>query len=319
MQCPECSYNQHARQGLTCSNCGYVFTFNPKHPGKLTDGKFLAMIRVASQNDTRYYTQNQLYGVYCRRVPDPRWGCGIAAGLALLLGILLANFLWAAMFLLVGMALAMFLLLSFMRPDVKSPEDFDAWVRSWLQAGKPLTRMLREPGLHEPPPDWSEPDIYDYGAERILIVERDLLVDLFVRNEEHAEHRMLVMAESGYPQYLLPLAQRLLAQRSDLPVFLLHDATTWGREMPARVQREQRFPLRAHPLIDLGFTPEDFRRLKPVERYAPRRGARDLPVDALPGSRLRTGLTLALEQQVPLADLLYDDQRLQGADSGNFG
>ena len=33
--------------------------------------------------------------------------------------------------------------------------------------------MLDEPSLHEPPPDWNEPDIYDYGVERCRIAGGD--------------------------------------------------------------------------------------------------------------------------------------------------
>ena len=50
----------------------------------------------------------------------------------------------------------------------------------WLRTGKTdrLQKMLTTAQLGTPPPDWPEPDIYDYGVERILIVEHDILVDL---------------------------------------------------------------------------------------------------------------------------------------------
>ena len=67
--------------------------------------------------------------------------------------------------------------------------------------------------------------------ERILVVARDLLVDLMINNNRHTDQRILVLAESGYPDYLVPRARQLLEERCDLPVFLLHDATPSGVAM----------------------------------------------------------------------------------------
>ena len=70
MKCPQCSRNhQLGKYGMKCG-CNYHFCFNPKAQGTLglTDGKFLGWVRAASQNDTTYFTRNQLYAVYCRRL-----------------------------------------------------------------------------------------------------------------------------------------------------------------------------------------------------------------------------------------------------------
>lgn len=55
-------------------------------------------------------------------------------------------------------------------------------VARWQAAGKPLDRLLVFPGLEAPLPGAPEPDIFDYGAEVVLIVDDDLAVDLLVRN-----------------------------------------------------------------------------------------------------------------------------------------
>ena len=68
--------------------------------------------------------------------------------------------------------------------------------------------------------------------ERIVIVDRNIYVYLFVRNGMHSEQRALIFAESDYPKYLSDRALELLQRRSDLPIFILHVATTEGSRWP---------------------------------------------------------------------------------------
>lgn len=72
-----------------------------------------------------------------------------------------------------------------------------AWIRTWKAAGKPLAKLLEAPALHAPPAPYREGDIYDYGVERIVIVEHDLLVDLLVMNNQHAEQRALLASSAS--------------------------------------------------------------------------------------------------------------------------
>jgi len=70
--------------------------------------------------------------------------------------------------------------------------------------------MLVKAALHQPPPDFTEPDIYDYGVESILVVDRDILVDVFVKNGFHAQQHVLVISINRYPAYLLAEARKAL-------------------------------------------------------------------------------------------------------------
>ena len=65
MKCPSCGGNHRYRDGMVCS-CGYRFTLDPKRD-QLTDGRFVALVNIASGNDTYYFTKNQLAAAYCRR------------------------------------------------------------------------------------------------------------------------------------------------------------------------------------------------------------------------------------------------------------
>ena len=289
MKCPNCSYNQKVKDGLICNECRYRFSFNPRESATrgMTDGRFLSWVRAASQNDTAYFTRNQLFGVYCRRTYiRPRkyfWDAIVATVIGAIMGFFIPVFPP----LVIAIPFVIFKVFqhiyrgfrAFFDRPVRS--DFDALLNKWESTGQKIERMIEEPALHEPPPEWKEPDIYDYGVERLMIVERDLLVDLYVRNGIHAEQRMLIVSESGYPSYLMPIAKRLLEEQPELPVFLLHDATDYGVKMEERVMATDFLPLEGHPITDLGMFPKDFKLLKRLSTYGGDAGPGRLPVDAM--------------------------------------
>lgn len=326
MKCPECQHDQKYKYGLKCGSCGYGFTFDKRSAVSrgLTDGKFLACVNAASQNGTVWFTSNQLFAAYSRRSyqsPVPSL-IGVLIFLAAAIGVGMHGPVPIA----VGLGVATLLCLSAFAGRVKSNRTtrtrayFDRLVHLWRKDGKPIEKLIDEPSLHEPPPEWSEPDIYDYGVERLLIVERDVLVDLLVRNGIHAEQRALVISESGYPDYLLPVARRVLEEQPDVPIFLLHDATTRGAAMEDRVKSGNVLPVEAHQVIDLGMYPEDFRNLKRMKRVAPENEHRDLPVDSMLLPFMTMGLAAAMTDGIPLG-MLIDQQRQQemAEGSSDFG
>lgn len=318
MKCPECGYNQRAKLGPTCGECSYEFVFNPKESATkgLTDEKFAACIRNANQNGTAYFTRNQLYAVCCRKLYDSplkKIGCGIAFLIvASVLGILDTGFLDVFVTVAALIYIGAGIYAAFRK---FTPADFDILFDKWRSAGKPIKNLIEEPSLHQPPPEWNEPDIYDYGVERLLIVERDILVDLLVRNGQHAEQRMLVISETGYPDYLLPVARRLLEEQPSLPVFLLHDANAHGAGMEERVIASSFLPLDRKNITDLGMYPEDFQKLKRTSRYDPGNASRSLPVDALAMPFLATGLATAMSEGIAFQTMLAQ----QETDSGGGG
>ncbi len=173
--------------------------------------------------------------------------------------------------------------------------------------------------LDEPPPEWSEPDIYDYGVEGILIVEHDLLVDLLVLNGLHSRERVLIVSLDLYPTYLVPVAAELLREREDLPVYLLHDATASGVTMLDRLAATDTFPITNHPTIDLGITPDDVRRLRRLRPMKPKRFDYEAPIDFLLSAELASGLAQAFFHRVSLARVLEEDQADRDGAGGGFG
>ncbi|MCO6042640.1 hypothetical protein NG895_01855 [Aeoliella sp. ICT_H6.2] len=324
MKCPECGHNQKHKYGMTCS-CGYQFALDPKRD-QISDARFLALVANASSNDTYYFTKNQLATAYCRRELK---GCGSGAGLAVFMaigGVMVAMALFAAQAgggMGWGILLALGLLvilgsgwrLLFHRPNRKVME---AAIRKWHAAGRRVPRLLLKPSLHQPPPEWEEPDIYDYGVESILIVERDILVDLFVKNGFHASQRCLVVSETGYPSYIAGRVETLLREQPDLPVYLLHDATRHGGKMIERVERQLQLPPRDRPFIDLGLFPVDVQRIRRLRPLLPAKDDYAIPLDYIGYGMLLSGLSQAFEEQVALAAVL-DTQQAGGYESVSFG
>jgi hypothetical protein len=213
----------------------------------------------------------------------------------------------------VGLVLILVALVSYVKPP--PPFDrFNALVQRWLQK-RDLPRLIQAPSLHQPPPQWQEQDIYDYGVERILVVERDILVDWFVLNNFHAQERTLVIAESGYPSYLKPVAERMLQENPNLPIYLLHDAGADGENMATRIARK---PLLArHTAVDLGLFPNDVKALKRMNFMRLAREDYRMPVDYLPYAVIAPAVGAAMAGNITLAELIAATQAAgEPGDSG---
>lgn len=321
MKCPECSHNQSYSDGMNCKNCHYVFVFDPKKD-KIADGKFIAAINKTSANDTYYFTRNQLYAQLVRKTADttiPLWVViGICA--ALILVGLLVGFPVEIIGIL-GFVAAICLLIAMLnKPIIADQSTAEEFIDRYQRLGKPerLAKLIEKPSLHEPPPEWQEPDIYDYGFERLLIVDDDLLVDLFVKNNFHANERALILSENFYPNYLLPMARRTLEENPQLPVFFLHSSSAEGRRLQERVIASGALPLEGHPLIDLGFKPEDVKKMKNLKGFSLKQNDYAIPVDLLMFTTLTAGIGVALAEQVALGSLLNQPASSEGA-TANFG
>jgi hypothetical protein len=263
----------------------------------MADGRFVALIRKVSANDTYYFTINQLQAESLRRQAIGPWLGIIILAIAtpmLLYGIVSWQndarwlVLVGAVFALVGgLALAAHL---FGPWTGGGRRDMAKIAKKWEGTNGRIEMLIHSPGLGSRPPNWKEPDIYDYGVERVLIVQHPLLVDLFVKNNFHSAQRALVVAADGYPNYLVPLANKLLAERADLPVFVLHDSDSAGQQTLERARRT--YELADRSVTDLGLTPGDVKRIAFFKKTGARGKSYELPVDYLPFERLQT-MTIA--------------------------
>jgi hypothetical protein len=320
MKCPACKATHRRKDGPKCSKCGRPFVFFDRNEG-ITDQRLTWLLDRASAGGTQYFTMNQLATLWAQKVARSHGvgrmvlgGIAIAGGLIALAdpaAALLAAALGAS-----GLALGAWGVARRRNPDEPLTGQLEGWVRKWTKAGHEIPLLLTRPDLGRSPPPFREPDIFEYGVERILIVQHDLLVDLFVRNGLHTKERALVISERGYPRYLRDQAQQLLQRSPTLPVFLLHDADAEGLMMRTRLERSALLPLAGHPVIDTGLSPREVGRIKKLRALAPARRANALPADVLPYALLASGFALAFTERLPLSELV---DRKDPDGSASFG
>ena len=321
MRCPSCGTNHKKKAGNLCS-CGYKFLFRPDAHDGWTDGKFLACVHRASRGDTAYFTADQFFTACCRMWASKRKPViGISAIVIAVLGLLYLawNTFLAGQIPIGGFVFGCFISLvvgligvGHLRYNLPKRRVVDYALKKWIDERGPLDMLITEPRLNDPPPDYEEPDIYDYGVECILIVQHDLMVDEFVLNNMHAEMKALVLSTSGYPWYITERAQQLVLERDDLPVYLLHDATPSGRTM----QDELPIAVPMDRVIDLGLHESDTQNigvLKLVHRKEPSYANR---VSMIPTAALAGLITPAIMEQVAIQEVL--ERRAMAEDSSGF-
>ena len=258
----------------------------------MTDGLFLALQRKASRNDTFYFTENQLYSALAARPPS-RVTQGVA-GVLFVVGAVAGvsasvNGEWLAA-LLVTPIMWLFGWFSLAAAgSVPNRAALEQLVNKWLAAGRDMPRLIRAPALTSPAGPYRENDLFDYGVERIIVVDEDLLVDLLVRNNLHADHRALVISAGGYPRHLRRMAHNLLQQRPDIPVILLHGSGDSAGTMAAEVHASPHLS-HARNIVDAGLFEHQVHASRRLKRAQQKAGSGPLPLDALTLPTLTAGL-----------------------------
>lgn len=304
MKCPSCTRDHKHSYGMKC-NCGYVFALDPKIDG-ISDRRFVSFINRASSNGTFRFTENQLYTEACRKQLDAPFSVlGLFA--VMVVGFVIAAIVFDPMLLVLLLVPTIGTLVwaywRYLRELSRS--KFEGWLKTYVSGQGPIENMITPGGLVEPPSDAVEPDIYDYGVERILFVERPLIVDLLIANNVHMTNRAVIVTTDGYPAYIEPIANRLLEESPELPVFLLHDATNEGMLWAA--DQTTRFMSLKRELVDIGLKPESFKRIKKVRSLRLRKQNWQATIDTLPMAMLAEGISLSLDLGIEIEELLVNE------------
>jgi len=283
--------------------------FDPQVDG-MNDDEFRALLARASEGGRADFTENQFYARYARgRVVVTRyisrrgkfglvmivvglaiwvyalkidWGLTLVAGIAITLGGVAQ----------VGTGVVT-------RRDPAAREPFLRWLEQWL-AVESEPRLLRAPSLAHAGLEYAPPRV-----DALIVVERDLLVDLLLKNGAQARLNALIVAESGYPNALSAEAQRLLDERSELKIIALHDATESGVGMRARLQTSKTLSLNDRALTDVGLFAAEAGQLEELASAYPASHFTQVPVDALSYSTLLAGLKGVLRGALTLSAGIY--------------
>ena len=306
--------------------CGYKFALDPKKPPRFGDNFFQATIRRASANQTQYFTLNQLYTAACSLVVDKaakrRRGCLFffpVGVLAIVIGFFLVPetartvlYIWLGI-LVFGMSMVYFGGRSLPRR-----RDWDTAVRRWQGANKEIPFLIQHPALLDRSAATTEPDLFAYGIERILICERDEIVDLLVLNRFHSEQGTLVVSENGYPSHLFPLAKRTISEVPATKVFLLHDASKTGCQMKLRLFEKGMLTGSNNHLFDLGVDRGHALQNPWFAKLAKANEGR-FPVDLFLPKRLITTLGRAISELLTITAIESKIERQRQAASNDDG
>ncbi len=308
---------------MTCA-CGYHFVFNPKID-RLTDGKFQTVIKQASKNDTYFFTKNQLYTAFCRKSPKPvsvlvLIGIFIVSVFVVIIGLMIGS--WevtvGSVFVAVLFLGALFGIPSSIKKFL-SRDNFDTLLHRWMQVNE-IPKLLVKPQLGAPPAQqWQEPDIFDYGVERILVVEHDILVDLFVKNGFHAEQSCLIISANGYPTYLAQRLPELVKKNKNISIFLLHDFSPTGSTVVNKFLDSHKELFKNARILDVGLFQEDVKKIKVFKRLMLEKEPKRVPVDAIPYAYLALLFSGSISKGIPFSHLLLEWLEDDGDDGGSYG
>ncbi len=256
MRCPDCSHNQKYRDGMRCGKCGYQFICRKKSDG-ISDHTLRHLIGRLSDNGQQAFTMTQLTLELCRY-----WRRKTARNL--IGGLIFYAIITALIAFVAGhwtIPVILLIILSLLTvwsaqrqkttlPLPRARKLIDRYHQAHRITALADGRAFLQPTTADNPQD------LQYAPERILLVERDDLVDMLVRNRFHATHKTAVVSRSGYPKSVFEACQTFLRRYPATPVQLLHDASLQGFNLKAQLAADPQWSLAGPSLVDLGLSQE---------------------------------------------------------------
>ena len=295
--------------------------FDPQMDG-IADPEWLELIARASGDGRHFFSENQLYLAYARnKVKVTRYVARRGSYGLLMIVLGLATWIYAlkvdwGITLVLGIActlsgVAMVGTGVVTRREPASREPVQRWLAKWLAA----TERERERVIAGPQLELAALEFAPARAERVIVVERDVLVDLLLKNGAHRDLSALIVAESGYPTALAERARQALADQPELTVIAVHDATPAGVAMLARLRKSRVLPLANHALVDAGLFPADVTWLAELAPAIPAGYTQSVPLDSLSYDALLTGLRGVADGALSIHAAL-DDARTRSEQGG---
>lgn len=252
MRCPQCNHQQKYQSGTRCGQCHYRFLFRKKSD-RISDFSFRQIIERLSDHGQQAFTATQLALAICRYWRKQYLGViGYSVGItmiSLFIGFIVRPKVGVMVFL--TLAVIAFLLHRFGRTHI----DFS-------QARKLVDRyhqvhpisVLADGHAFQQSPESADFRELHYAPERILVVERDDLVDMLIRNRFHLNHKTAVVSCTGYPNKVFAACQEFLRHHPNTPVQVLHDASAPGFGLTTQLAADPKWEFARRSLVDLGIS-----------------------------------------------------------------
>ncbi|HAS45101.1 MAG TPA: hypothetical protein DCS93_31755 [Microscillaceae bacterium] len=266
---------------MTCDECGYRFILSPKLY-KVGDRR---MQKIIEGMDDKHFTIHQLYAHYVNKYTK-RSKRSRSTSLPILGVVYLASLLFSAgnteAMIIATVLFGIISVLVFLggKPLATFQEVKDA-LSKWNQAKKIPTLIQGKPSFHRSTSQYQETDLFNYGVEAIIVVDRNIYVDLLVKNKFHTQYKALIVSAKLYPQYLEKQLRNLISETSGLPILFLHDANSKGVQTKEIFIKSVGLSLDNHHCIDLGLFPEHFQKLTPLKNLRNQIPEREWRLDCL--------------------------------------
>jgi hypothetical protein len=339
MKCPSCSNDQKKKEGSACKTCGYVFALDPKAAPYISDYGMNKTIDKLTGGGRYHFTYNELYAaLHAMSAPKTlktkRALVAVVCVGAVIATLVLRTFLgWGAV--IVPLAAAVGIILLIRRPSLPKYEDVSNCITTYRQTHKIQNLASGVKFGGEIPRDQIKAEFFTYAPERILIVQRDDMVDMLVMNRFHVENKTAIVSVNKYPAHVFDAVMRFLEKKPDIPIQVMHDASLEGERLVASLKANKSWNLADKNVTDLGVFLADVENVKDAVWLPGRttvgtgggKTAQELaqqgmrvPVDSAPPNLLLGAMGLAVVSALALAgtDLLAM-QAAQKDTSNGFG
>lgn len=343
MKCPQCNGNQRYKDGMTCNSCGYRFALDPKKAPNLSDMAVKKVVDGLSGFGQYAFTYHQLYARIHRLLQKKgkggRIGCAVGLGIALIILSfpVLSTEAVPPLALILPAALYVFFVVWLVRRPVKVSHSVIADVISRYRAVHAMEGLADGKGIGEKDETDPNPEWLHHAPERILIVQRDDVAEMLIRNGFHLENKTLVVSAHRRPTQAFAAFREFMERYPDIPIAVVHDASKKGHRLKTDLMADPEWGLAGKKVEDLGLHPADVARLKtPVWTPEPGSKNKHVRVKGKPVETIQDGYYMPLDIAGPkalmgsmglamvvgaalLSDELLAEQQKGGADGGGFG
>jgi hypothetical protein len=331
------------KESMVCS-CGYRFALNPKEPPNISDIAFQKSLDRLTGSGQYYFTYTQLYAQIYRflenRLRTTRRASAIGGSgffLIVAAGVVFgAGMPWIIVlpFLLIIVGALWFATRRVKLDSTTVTKTIDTYEKL-----HPLDNLADGSRFKDAKPEQLDKEILQYAPERILIVQHDDITDMLLLNRFHFDNKALVLSAQKYPHHAFQACQSFLSQHPDIPVLLLHDASTEGLHMKERLLTDPSWNLQGKNVHDLGLNPSGVDRIKspiwvPSTKEALREGVKvpgvaapeekirqgfRVPVDIAPPGAVMGAMALSMVAMAPLLSEQFMAQQQEAAAGGGWG
>ncbi len=297
MRCPECNHRQKFKDGARCKQCRYPFVFRKKQD-QISDFTLRQVIQRLSDHGQYAFTATQLaleIGRLWRKKALGLLGCSVIALIVSIIAGLIAftEWGWSGVALVPLVILPLAVWLGWRGKNALSIRKARQIVQQYHQM-HPISGLADGKAFRQPTPtaDFQDPH---YAPERILIVERDELVDLLVRNRFHLTAKAAIVSRTGYPEQVFAACQEFLRNHPHTPVQVVHDASLQGFALTAQLAADPQWRFAGSHLVDLGISRTALNNGSRLPWLPTNPARRDGVFGGNPAKRLRAGYRVPID------------------------